>query len=167
MPGNTLITAFDGPGLAGGQGSAAVSVLGRLELQSEPELKGLRRENESRMEHRSTCRPWRSPHHSRGLPEGEWPLWGLCWSRFAAGPVTPGDIQAGAAAEELQPVGRTRAGEIQGGLSPVGQTPGCSRGSRDSLQPVGQPMVGQLCPAACGAAHGGTALSCSLWRTRL
>lgn len=140
----------DGPGLAGGQGSAAVSVLHRLELQSEPELKRLRHVNESTVEHRSTCRPWRSPCQSRGMPAGEWPLWGLCWSRFAAGPVTPWEIQAGAAGEELQPLGRTHAGGIQGGLSAVGQTPGWSRGSKDALQPVGQPVVGQLCPAARG-----------------
>lgn len=74
MPGNTLITAT-AMGLAWQVARAvAVAVLDRRELQSEPELKGLRGVDESPMEHRSTCRPWRSSHQSRGMPEGEWLL---------------------------------------------------------------------------------------------
>lgn len=87
----------------------------------------------------------RTPHQRRWIPKGDCdPLGsrilagavergGCAVAGLLAGPVT---LQGPTLEQSAAPVGRTHTGEIHGGLSPVGSTPGRSRGRLWGVLPL-------------------------------
>ncbi|XP_049681242.1 EH domain-containing protein 4 isoform X1 [Accipiter gentilis] len=103
----------------------------------------------------STCSLGRTPRRSRWVPKGGCdPVGSPCWSRFLAGPADlwreeltleqvfwqdlrphRGPAPEQSVPEGLQPMKGTHAGEVYGGLSPMGRTPRWSRGRVRSPPP--------------------------------